>query len=79
MGHVTSFTVNSVLNVNVEICVLLPLMISHSWNADYCHDSLGQLACAYHCQAWTCRSRLLRWSVVVCVTALNCSVFLQTI
>jgi len=29
----------------VEICVLLPLVISQSWNADCCHDSSGQLAC----------------------------------
>jgi len=61
----------------VEICVLLPLVISQSWDADCCHDSSGQLACVYHCEAWTRRSRSLRRSVVVGVTVLDCSVFLQ--
>jgi len=63
----------------VEICVLLPLVISQSWNAACCHDSSGQLASVYHFEAWTRRSRWLRWSVVVGVTVLNCSVFLQMI
>jgi len=60
----------------VEICVLLPLVISQSWDADFCHDSSGQLACVFQYEAWTRRSRSIRWSVVVGVTVLNCYVFL---
>jgi len=43
----------------VEICVLLSLVISQSWDADCCLDSSGQLACVYHCEAWTRHSSVI--------------------